>query len=510
MSRENRFVLKHAMDALLSGWFHTEGSEKVTDPDEFHAVQNRGRYRSGYIIIDAIFVCLNAVVIYSLRFGTDWIARLPWIGGADAPISSFHVQDPYVAFLLVYITLILLALERRELYRVSPVGTNLDEAIEVLKAVALATLVLTAFIYLSNVKTISRLVVLATGLLNVITLATWRIWRREVVKRRVSNEKGGRNALIVGIGKTGQALARYLTTRKDLGYVFKGFLDGNHPIDSRVLGHIEDLPRIVKSEFVDDIFITVPSEQEAVKSALLEARRNRLGVTLVPELFDAFGQQAPLQYLGDFPVIELQHRFIPEVGLFVKRGADAFLAFAGLVLLSPLFAIISIAIKLDDPGPALYRAPRIGKKGKEFICYKFRSMVADADLRKEDLRDLNERSGPFFKISNDPRLTRVGKLLRKFSLDELPQLWNVLKGDMSMVGPRPHPTDDYKQYQLEHLRRLDATPGITGLWQVSARRDPSFEENLRLDLEYIENWNLWLDLKILLKTVPTVLSGSGQ
>ncbi|HXH49782.1 MAG TPA: sugar transferase, partial [Terriglobia bacterium] len=133
-----------------------------------------------------------------------------------------------------------------------------------------------------------------------------------------------------------------------------------------------------------------------------------------------------------------------------------------------------------------------------------------ADNHKDQLRRLNERSGPFFKMSNDPRITRVGKLLRKFSLDELPQVWNVLKGDMSLVGPRPHPTDDFGHYQLEHLRRLDVTPGITGLWQVTARRDPSFEKNLCLDIEYIENWSLWLDVKLLLRTIPAVVKGTGQ
>jgi lipopolysaccharide/colanic/teichoic acid biosynthesis glycosyltransferase len=137
-------------------------------------------------------------------------------------------------------------------------------------------------------------------------------------------------------------------------------------------------------------------------------------------------------------------------------------------------------------------------------------MVADADAQKENLRCRNERAGPFFKIEDDPRVTRVGRFLRKYSLDELPQLWNVIRGDMSLVGPRPHPLDDYERYDLEHLRRLDVKPGITGLWQVTARQDPSFEKNISLDIAYIENWSLWLDGKILLKTLPAALSGSGR
>jgi lipopolysaccharide/colanic/teichoic acid biosynthesis glycosyltransferase len=172
--------------------------------------------------------------------------------------------------------------------------------------------------------------------------------------------------------------------------------------------------------------------------------------------------------------------------------------------------LIALVIRFDSRGPAVYRSRRVGWKGRKFSCYKFRTMVDNADDLKDGLRHLNEREGPFFKLTHDPRQTRVGRFLRRFSLDELPQLCNVIKGEMSLVGPRPHPLDDFERYQIDHLRRLDVKPGITGLWQVYARRDPSFEKNLAWDLEYIENWSLWLDTKILLKTLPVALSGSGR
>ena len=152
---------------------------------------------------------------------------------------------------------------------------------------------------------------------------------------------------------------------------------------------------------------------------------------------------------------------------------------------------------------------RVGIKGRRFRCYKLRTMVEEADAQKDVLRKTNERNGPFFKMENDPRVTRCGRLLRKFSIDELPQLLNVLRGEMSLVGPRPHPVDDFERYTIEHLRRLDVKPGVTGLWQVTARRDPSFETNMILDLEYIENWSLRLDLTILLKTIPAVFRAEG-
>jgi lipopolysaccharide/colanic/teichoic acid biosynthesis glycosyltransferase len=170
---------------------------------------------------------------------------------------------------------------------------------------------------------------------------------------------------------------------------------------------------------------------------------------------------------------------------------------------------IAVAIKLDSDGPALYCAPRMGRKGTQFTCYKFRTMTMNAEHIKEELRANNQREGPFFKIADDPRLTRLGLFLRRYSLDELPQLWNVFIGEMSLVGPRPHPLDDFRRYRLEDFRRLDVTPGVTGLWQVTARRDPSFQRNMALDLQYIEQWNLLMDFKILWKTLSVVIHGTG-
>jgi lipopolysaccharide/colanic/teichoic acid biosynthesis glycosyltransferase len=172
-------------------------------------------------------------------------------------------------------------------------------------------------------------------------------------------------------------------------------------------------------------------------------------------------------------------------------------------------AIVALLIRLDSPGPVLYSAERIGAKGRRFGCHKFRSMVTDAAQLKEDLRARNQRQGPIFKIDDDPRVTRIGRIIRRYSLDELPQLWNVLRGEMSLVGPRPHPVDEVNHYELHQFRRLDVKPGITGLWQITARDCPSFELNMHLDLTYIENWNLRLDLLILAKTVRVLFAPEG-
>ena len=256
--------------------------------------------------------------------------------------------------------------------------------------------------------------------------------------------------------------------------------------------------------------MTLPADGDLVKETFLEARRLGLNLHVVPDIYDGLGWCAALHTIGGFPVMDLHEHPIPALGLAIKRAADILGALIGLILAAPIFALAALWIRLDSPGPAFYTALRVGWKGRKFRCYKLRTMIVQADQQKNALRSMNERNGAFFKMNNDPRITYCGRWLRKFSFDELPQLWNVLIGDMSLVGPRPHPVDDFERYDLEDLRRLDVRPGMTGLWQVKARHDPSFATNVALDLEYIENWNLLLDLKILCSTMPAILRAEGR
>jgi exopolysaccharide biosynthesis polyprenyl glycosylphosphotransferase len=240
-----------------------------------------------------------------------------------------------------------------------------------------------------------------------------------------------------------------------------------------------------------------------------EARALQLDVRIVPEVAGLGAEERWVESWGEIPIVALHREELPDVELVLKRVLDVGIASLALAIAGPLMAVLALLIALDSGRPVLYRAERVGRKGRRFQCLKFRTMTQDADAARERLRAINEREGPCFKIAADPRITRVGRGLRRYSLDELPQLWNVLHGEMSLVGPRPHPPDDFARYELEHFRRLDVTPGITGLWQVTARQDPSFETNLALDLEYIESWSLWLDLRILWRTLGVVLRGTG-
>jgi exopolysaccharide biosynthesis polyprenyl glycosylphosphotransferase len=459
----------------------------------------------GSVALDAVLVLLAGLLAYRLRFPLTTLADLWATLVHHAPGS----ESAYLAFLFLYIALHALSGLSQGLYKVCLTGSRIYGAVLVVRSVAIATLLGMACIYISGNRTISRLAVVFTAGLSLVALTLWRVSRSQLQRKRLTKGIGAKHVLIVGAGRIGRLFAEYLERHPEWGYVVQGFLDSQNREDPRVLGNISDLRRVVRKEFIDEVFITIPSQREIVKSIVLEACQMGICVKVLPELYDGLAWQKPVELLGEFAIRVMYREPIPEPELFVKRLMDITGSALGLIALSPLFAAIAVAIKLDSPGPVFYRANRVGRKARPFECLKFRTMVVNADVVKDNLRHLNEREGPFFKISDDPRVTRVGKVLRTYSLDELPQLWNVLCGEMSLVGPRPHPIDDYKQYKLEHLRRLDVTPGITCLWQIIARGDPSFDRALALDTQYIENWSFVLDLQILLKTIPSLLKGTG-
>ncbi len=361
--------------------------------------------------------------------------------------------------------------------------------------------------FVQGLKASERAYWLTAGPLIGLVLATWHTWLRSAPVRDTKTQSA-RHAVIVGAGERGQSLARHLNRHKQLGYIVKGYVDHDHNTDHpHILGRPDELVQIATKHFIDEVFITMPPEQELIDGILSQARKARFSVKLVQQFAPDLSEDA--EFIGTLPTVALHNDPIPTTGLALKRALDLTLGLIMLILTAPIMLVTALVVKLDSKGPVVYRARRVGKKGREFVCYKFRTMVENAEELKDELLSLNERDGLFFKIADDPRLTRTGPFLRKFSLDELPQLWSVIKGDMSMVGPRPPSLDEYDRYSLEHLHRLRVTPGLSGLWQVTARRDPSFETYLALDLEYQEKWSLWLDIKILLRTIPAVLRGGG-
>ena len=391
--------------------------------------------------------------------------------------------------------------------------SGLHEIRMTVQATLTAGLLLCGALYLTHNVAVSRIVVALMVVITGFLLCLRRILWRRIVYRRYLEGIETRNVMIVGAGRVGHALRNHLESHQHLGFRFKGFvaLTAREAEigDADVVGDVQNCLAVARSLFVDEIFFSVPAEKKLVIGLVEEAREAGIDVRVVPDLYDGLAWNAPVEYIGQFPTIPLHRREFAIGAVLLKRTLDIVLSALALLILSPLMLAVAIAIRMGSSGPIFYRAHRIGRKGRRFVCFKFRTMVEDADKMQEEFEHMNERKSVLFKIVNDPRVTKVGRMMRKYSLDELPQFYNVLRGDMSLVGPRPPIASEVEQYDLSHLRRLDVLPGITGLWQVEARQDPSFDSYISLDTAYVENWSLWLDLKILARTVGVVLSGTG-
>jgi exopolysaccharide biosynthesis polyprenyl glycosylphosphotransferase len=362
---------------------------------------------------------------------------------------------------------------------------------------------------------ISRILVLLAVITASFALAARRaIWR---FSRYKQYEQGIdlRNVVILGTNQLSFALSRHIRDYSRLGYRFVGFVTApgtsvSAEITSdQILGGADKIRQLARQHFVDELVIADFYPTEAAIRLVQDARELDIDVRAISGYYSELTTNAPVEYLGIFPVAPLHRREPRVIGFFCKRVVDTLLSLLALIVTSPLMLAIAIAVKLESEGPVFYISERIGKRGRVFPCFKFRTMVNHAEKMKKDLSALNERDGILFKVSNDPRVTRLGRILRKYSLDELPQFLNVLRGEMSIVGPRPPIASEVEKYELEHFRRLEVLPGLTGLWQVQARHDPSFARYIALDIAYVENWSIWLDLRILLQTAHVVARGTG-
>src|SRR5208337_3576153 len=376
-----------------------------------------------YATIDAFFVLVSGVSIFWLRFGVG--RRF----GARYELFASPFGRTHVNFFLLYSALVVLCCMSQRLYSTPRDRGFMTETVMVLKAVGVATALLLFSIFASGNKDVSRIAITGSAVISVLTLSGWRAAKRQFLLRRTAAGDSVSRVLIVGAERQGHALARWLEENRHLGYEVCGFLVADPKGDARALGSLRDLRAVALAHFVDELFIALPFDRELVKEMALEARQLRLGLKVVPDLYDGLAWRAPLHTIGGFPVMDLHWRPIPTLGLALKRAMDISVASLGLILTAPIIAIAALWIRLDSPGTALYAAPRVGKKGRKFRCYKLRTMVANADAHKEILRGANERKGPFFKMEKDPRITRCGRWLRKFSIDELPQLINVWLGD---------------------------------------------------------------------------------
>ena len=386
----------------------------------------------------------------------------------------------------------------------------------VLRAVFVAIVIFAAFIFFFKAQFFSRTLYLLFFLFNLmfLTLEKWTIRLSQSYLR----ERGYnfRNCILVGTDDKVKNLVELMDRHQEWGIRVLGLVSVNPNRNEKklygysVLGNWNRLPEIISERVVDEVVFAIPPEHMGeLKKHVWECEEQGINARV---LADFFTPSLAKMRVGNFNGVPLvTYTTIPhdESVLFAKRCLDIIGSALGIVLLSPVFLVISTAIKVSSPGPIFFKQKRVGKNGRMFTFYKFRSMYQDAEERRKDLEKLNEMSGPVFKIKNDPRITEVGKFIRKWSLDEMPQFWNVLRGDMSLVGPRPPLPDEVKQYDSWQRRRLSMKPGLTCFWQIEGRNKINFEEWMKLDLKYIDNWSMWLDMKLLAKTIPAVLIGRG-
>jgi exopolysaccharide biosynthesis polyprenyl glycosylphosphotransferase len=488
-------------------------------PQHFPAASARKRDRASgalQVTVDALLILTGFAIAYWMRYRISWPA--PFNRIVQEVLTANYI--PFDSFLWPYTTLLVgLALAlfaMKGLYRMPRTTGLLDYAGPIISGTttSIAIIVLWAIV---QRPLYSRLVyAFAWGVIILLLLVSrsvligvrrWR-WRRGVDRERV---------LVVGGTGLGRQVMDGIVAQTFLGYSLVGYLEDHDPPpnNGRIqhfqhLGGVENLEHILGPQAIEMVVIALPFwEHHRLPEIVRICRAAGVDFRVAPDLFELSYDRVNVANLSGVPLIGLKEVSLRGWNLVLKRALDFSLILLALPVVLPLAFLVAFAIRRDSDGPAIFRQERVGKNGQRFTALKFRTMVADAEERKADLTAFNEADGPIFKMRDDPRLTRVGRLLRRSSLDELPQLWNVVKGEMSLVGPRPPTPDEVSQYEEWHYRRLEVNPGLTGLWQVLGRSDTSFDEMVRLDIYYAENWSPGMDLRILIETVPAVLSGKG-
>ncbi len=404
-----------------------------------------------------------------------------------------------------------------ELYETQRTRSFWAGAWRITKAVAFGTLIVGAIVFVSKTAAeISRLFIVLFAANNLLLLMVRLIAMRFAAHYIRTRGYNYRNILVVGTGRSAREIARQIEAHRHWGLLVAGFIAHDHEpspeVDQKeILGTLADLPHLLTHAVIDEVIFTVTSQQVAtLEESLLLCEEHGVPTRIALDFFPHFIAKAHLDELQGIPLLTFSPAPHNELLLAIKRAFDLGVSALALIVLAPVILVIAAAITITSPGPVLFRQTRIGLHGRRFTLYKFRSMVPDAEARRAALESFNELRGPVFKMRDDPRITPVGWFLRRTSLDELPQLMNVLKGDMSLVGPRPPVPEEVAQYQQWQRRRLSMKPGLTGLWQVSGRSEiKDFNARLALDLQYIDNWSLTLDLQICVKTIPIVLLGRG-
>ncbi|MDD5217216.1 MAG: sugar transferase [Candidatus Omnitrophica bacterium] len=460
------------------------------------------------ILLDLAIVCLSFLIGYYLRniltVYSDNLARI-------YPLQTYiNLLLP----MLIFWSITLYAIGSYQSFRVKRVW---DILWDILKAFFIVAILFGYFAFLFKLHYLSRIFIILSFALTAILLSAERIVILGIVRYVIKKGYDTHQVLIMGTGPRAQEFIGLVQGHPEWGYKITGLVDkdpalkGKTIMNCTVLGTLKELPDLLNKVVVDDVVVIVPRTWLAdIEDSILYCEQLGKQINVAVDLFNLRFAKSKLIKLHHFPLLTFETTSDKLWQLLIKRILDFILALIGLILVSPILLLSVILIKTGSNGPVIFKQVRCGLNGRLFTVYKFRTMVVDAEARLDSLRKKNEMSGPAFKMTNDPRITKFGRWMRKFSIDELPQLLNILEGNMSIVGPRPPIPAEVKHYKPWQMRRLSMRPGLTCIWQVQGRNKVvKFDEWMKLDLQYIDNWSLWLDFILFLKTIPVVLFGIG-
>jgi exopolysaccharide biosynthesis polyprenyl glycosylphosphotransferase len=495
-------------------------------------LSRRRSYRHQWHIIEVIFILLFDGLLVTLAFTAAYNLRykvlfnnnnfLHFIRSILSGVTlSPHGRDvfaPYSSFVSLEIGIVIglaVIFAVRGLYNIRLTGTWFRQAWTIASSTTMGMAFLITYYFVFEPPSNSRLLVPFVWLMAIIVLCIGRLIVSGIMGALYRVGFAETRLLVVGSGRLGKMIMQHITANPALGYSIVGFL---HDMDAppsdfgrfKMLGTLEDLGMVIRSMQIDEVIIALPAHlhQQSIRTVRL-CERVGASFKLVPDLYELSLSRIDMEAVEGIPLIGIKQASLNSVQRAITRVVDIVVAAALIVGLSPFWLCIGLAIRLNSPGKVIYKTTRIGLNGKPFQMYKFRTMYNGSDQLKVSLMAQNEAQGPLFKIRDDPRITPVGRFLRRKSFDETPQFFNVIRGEMSLVGPRPPLPSEVAQYEEWQKGRLDIKPGITGLWQVRGRSDLSFDEGVLMDLYYIENWSLRLYFQVLLRTIPAVLFGRG-
>jgi exopolysaccharide biosynthesis polyprenyl glycosylphosphotransferase len=472
-----------------------------------------------------ILVMVDLAVVYVAFVAAYWVRYGLRIGPAirQADQIGFSAWTPLIVPVLA---LTLIALWIRGAYRLRMGDEVQDDMASAFSAATIAVATIVVLTSMLHQYQYSRAVIIYLWIALILFVTAGRWTFRGMMGYLHRQGFAVRRLLIVGATDVGKMIMQSVAGRRDLGYELVGFVHAGTAKENggggvmtmpradfgrfRNLGVATDAPGILAREHVDEVIIALPAAaHEEIWPILEQCEAMGVGFKIVPDMFELSLGRVRVDDIGGIPIFDVREQQLHGIRMAGKQIADWLLALILAVIAAPVMVMTAVLIRLDTPGGVLYAQKRVGQGGRTFTCYKFRSMQVGADERVAELYPLNETEGPTFKAREDPRFTRVGRFIRRHSIDELPQLYNVFKREMSLVGPRPALPEEVGKYEPRHHRRLQVRPGLTGMWQVSGRSDLLFDEMVMMDIYYIENWSLGLDLKILLRTVAATVTGRG-